>query len=233
MAFGEATAVLDGRTGLVPLRSRTVQYTTDPKPTSDPNGHPHGPAPRPLEFQHRPRAGRHRQRNRPRQPLEVPLHHLGERWRCLRARVPALHRGGGSAHHDGRAADRAAQPEERGGGAEGRGGAGVGADRRLGRDRGLHPAELLHGHRGLVALLLRQDDQLDLRGLPGGDGGGRSLHRTGQQRAAAAGPLAGLQRGDDRGGLLRGQQGDRKGGAGLPADPLRNPDPDARSARWG
>ncbi len=99
--------------------------------------------------------------------MEVPLHHLGEQRRRLRARLSGVHRGGRAADHAGRTAYRPPQPKERGRRAARGGRSRLGRGRRLGGAVWLHPSQLLHGHRRLVAVLLLEVRGVDARRLPG------------------------------------------------------------------
>ena len=90
-------------------------------------------------------------------------------------RIPRVHCRRGPAHHDGRTTDRAGDAKERGRGAQGGHGPGVGLRWPLGRVLRISSAQLLHGDRGLVALLLRQVHGLDGRWIPGGCLDGRSV----------------------------------------------------------
>ena len=71
--------------------------------------------------------------------------------------------------------DRAGDAKERGRGAQGGHGPGVGLRWPLGCVLRISSAQLLHGDRGLVALLLRQVHGLDGRWIPGGCLDGRSV----------------------------------------------------------
>ena len=122
----------------------------------------------PLALEHRLHPRRDRERDRPRQPVEVSVHHVGEQRRGLRPCIPRVHCRRGPARHDGRTTDRAGDAKERGRGAQGGHGPGVGLRWPLGRVLRISSAQLLHGDRGLVALLLRQVHGLDGPWIPGG-----------------------------------------------------------------